>query len=49
MEEKEYHIQFHQIYLSKPTITEADGETNILFPMVARLRNLTYASWRPSE
>ena len=41
MEEKEYHITFNQIYLSKPTITEADGETSVLFPMAARLRNLT--------
>lgn len=41
MEDKEYHITFGQIYLSQPTITEADGETNLLFPMAARLRNLT--------
>lgn len=41
MEEKEYQITFNQIYLSKPTITEADGETSVLFPMAARLRNLT--------
>ena len=41
MEEKDYQITFGQIYLSRPTITEADGETNVLFPMAARLRNLT--------
>ena len=41
LEDKEYHIQFGQIYLSKPTITEADGETVVLFPKEARLRNLT--------
>lgn len=41
MEEREYHITFGQIYLSKPTLTETDGETNVLFPMAARLRNLT--------
>ena len=41
LEEKEYQIRFEQIYLSKPTMTEADGETNVLFPMHARLRNLT--------
>lgn len=40
-EEKEYHIKFEQIYLSKPSMTEADGETNVMFPMQARLRNLT--------
>ncbi|CAK0786330.1 DNA-dependent RNA polymerase II [Coccomyxa viridis] len=44
VEEKEYKIEFLQIYLSKPTITESDGETSILFPKEARLRNLTYAA-----
>ena len=41
VEEREYKIEFLQIYLSKPTITESDGETSILFPKEARLRNLT--------
>jgi hypothetical protein len=41
VEEKEYRIEFMQIYLSKPTMTESDGETYILFPKEARLRNLT--------
>lgn len=41
VEEKEYKIEFMQIYLSKPTITESDGETSVLFPKEARLRNLT--------
>ena len=40
-EDKEHHVKFQQIYLSKPTITEADGETTPLFPKEARLRNLT--------
>lgn len=40
-EEKEYVIKFGQIYLSKPLVTEADNETNNLFPKEARLRNLT--------
>lgn len=44
VEEKEYTIHFKQIYLSKPTITESDGETAVLFPKEARLRNLTYAA-----
>ena len=39
----EHEIRFGQIYLSKPTITEADGETSVLFPKEARLRNLTCA------
>ncbi|KAK9814090.1 hypothetical protein WJX72_000515 [[Myrmecia] bisecta] len=44
VEEKEYQITFGQIYLSRPTMTEADGETCVLFPKEARLRNLTYAA-----
>lgn len=37
-------IEFGQIYLSKPVFVEADGETAVLFPKEARLRNLTYAA-----
>lgn len=37
-------IEFGQIYVSKPMYTEADGETAMLFPKEARLRNLTYAA-----
>ena len=33
--------QFGQIFVSKPLMTEADGETAALFPREARLRNLT--------
>ncbi len=40
-EDKEHVVKFEQIYLSKPTTTEADGETAVLFPKEARLRNLT--------
>lgn len=39
--EKEYHAQFSQIYLSKPTTSDANDETQSLFPKEARLRNLT--------
>uniref|UniRef100_A0A0D3BKN9 DNA-directed RNA polymerase subunit beta n=1 Tax=Brassica oleracea var. oleracea TaxID=109376 RepID=A0A0D3BKN9_BRAOL len=39
-----YKISFGQIYVSKPTITESDGETATLFPKAARLRNLTYSA-----
>ncbi|XP_051125161.1 DNA-directed RNA polymerase II subunit RPB2-like [Andrographis paniculata] len=39
-----YRIKFSQIYLSKPMMTESDGETNTLYPKAARLRNLTYSS-----
>lgn len=47
VEGKEYIIHFGQIYLSKPTMTEADGETGLLFPKEARLRNLTCAASLP--
>lgn len=41
---KRYSIEFGQVYLSKPQITEAEGSTGNMFPSQARLRNLTYAS-----
>ena len=44
LEQREIHISFNQIYLSKPTMTEADGETSGMFPNEARLRNLTCAA-----
>jgi DNA-directed RNA polymerase II subunit RPB2 len=37
-------VQFGQVYISKPTIAEADGETASLFPKEARLRNLSYSA-----
>jgi len=40
-QDREYRIKFGQIFLSKPLVTEADGETASLFPKEARLRNLT--------
>lgn len=43
-EQKEYRIKFGQIYLSKPTAAEPDGEIITLFPKEARLRNLTYSA-----
>lgn len=39
-----YRISFGQIYLSKPMMTESDGETASLYPKAARIRNLTYSS-----
>eukprot|EP00850_Spirogloea_muscicola_P001602 SM000006S19367 [mRNA] locus=s6:367911:375533:- [translate_table: standard] len=42
--EMTYKINFGQIYLSKPMMTESDGETATLFPKAARLRNLTYSA-----
>lgn len=41
---RRYEINFGQIYLSRPTMTEADGSTSHMFPQEARLRNLTYSS-----
>lgn len=41
---KRYEIEFGKIYLSRPTMTEADGTTHPMFPQEARLRNLTYSS-----
>lgn len=41
---KRYEIEFGQVYLSKPTMTESDGTTQPMFPNEARLRNLTYAA-----
>jgi DNA-directed RNA polymerase II subunit RPB2 len=38
---RRYEIKFGQIYLSRPTVTEADGSTVPVFPQEARLRNLT--------
>lgn len=41
---RRYEIKFGQIYLSRPTITEADGSVVPVFPQEARLRNLTYSA-----
>lgn len=41
---KRYEITFGKIYISRPSMTEADGTTHPLFPQEARLRNLTYSS-----
>ncbi|ORY78908.1 DNA-dependent RNA polymerase II second largest subunit [Leucosporidium creatinivorum] len=41
---KRYELHFGQIYLSKPTMTEADGTVSPMFPNEARLRNLTYSA-----
>ncbi|PPQ63770.1 hypothetical protein CVT24_004312 [Panaeolus cyanescens] len=41
---RRYKVSFQQVYLSRPTITEADGSVVPLFPQEARLRNLTYSA-----
>src|SRR5882762_3676572 len=41
---RRYELHFGQIYLSRPTVTEADGSVVPVFPQEARLRNLTYSA-----
>ena len=41
---EEVKFEFGTITLRRPTIVEADGSERDLFPMEARLRNLTYSS-----
>ncbi|KAF9129847.1 DNA-dependent RNA polymerase II [Mortierella sp. 14UC] len=41
---RRYEINFGQIYLSRPSMTEADGTTQPMYPHEARLRSLTYAA-----
>ncbi len=41
---KRFEIEFGQVYLSKPTMTESDGSTQPMFPQEARLRDLTYSA-----
>ncbi|TFK94388.1 DNA-dependent RNA polymerase II second largest subunit [Polyporus arcularius HHB13444] len=41
---RRFEIKFGQIYLSRPTVTEADGSVVPVFPQEARLRNLTYSA-----
>lgn len=41
---KRFEIEFGQVYLAKPTMTESDGTTQPMFPNEARLRNLTYSA-----
>jgi DNA-directed RNA polymerase II subunit RPB2 len=42
--ERKYEIEFSQIYLSKPSMTESDGTVSPMLPSEARLRNLTCAA-----
>lgn len=37
-----HQVKFGQLYISKPTVYEADGEQRELYPQEARLRSLTY-------
>lgn len=40
----EYQIKFGKISVGEPVVKEADGSANLLSPMEARLRELTYAA-----
>lgn len=40
----EYHFSFKNIYISKPSIKDDNGEVKYMYPNDARLRSLTYAS-----
>jgi DNA-directed RNA polymerase beta subunit len=40
----EFKIKLDKIWVTKPEITEADGSKRAIFPVEARLRNLTYAA-----
>ncbi|KAL9034137.1 MAG: hypothetical protein Q9214_007181, partial [Letrouitia sp. 1 TL-2023] len=41
---RRYEIKFGQVSISRPAITEADGDTIHVIPQDTRLRNLTYSS-----
>ena len=41
---EDYQLKFGRVYLDKPVIIEADGSRRIIYPMEARLRNLSYTA-----
>ena len=41
---KGLYVKLEKIEVGKPRVKEADGSENIIYPMEARLRNLTYAA-----
>ena len=41
---KEFHIDFDNVYISKPIINENTGKIKLMYPHDARLRDLTYNS-----
>ncbi len=41
---QEFKIKLEKIWIEKPQITEADGSKRNIYPVEARLRNLTYAA-----
>jgi len=47
--QRRYKLQFGQIFLSKPSMVEADGSPTPMVPNDARLRNLTSVGAAPDR
>ncbi|MHA1445204.1 MAG: DNA-directed RNA polymerase subunit B [Candidatus Heimdallarchaeaceae archaeon] len=43
-EDSEFYVKLKKVEVEEPTIREADGSQSSIYPMEARIRNLTYAS-----
>lgn len=43
-EDSDYYVKLEKIEVEKPIVREADGSQSEIYPMEARIRNLTYAS-----
>ncbi len=43
-EDSEFYVKLEKVEVEEPTIREADGSQSTIYPMEARIRNLTYAS-----
>ena len=43
-EDSEFYVKLEKVEVEEPTIREADGSQSSIYPMEARIRNLTYAS-----
>ncbi|KAF2090959.1 DNA-directed RNA polymerase II polypeptide [Saccharata proteae CBS 121410] len=41
---RRYEVNFGKVTMGRPTLTSGEGDTNVLYPHEARLRNLTYNS-----
>lgn len=44
MTEQDFELKFGRVRVGEPNIIEADGSVSVITPMVAKLRNLTYAA-----
>ncbi|MFW9851749.1 MAG: DNA-directed RNA polymerase subunit B [Candidatus Thorarchaeota archaeon] len=43
-EDSEFYVKLERVEVEEPTVREADGSQSTIYPMEARIRNLTYAS-----